>query len=345
MREENYIYASAKIKALEPKLLNKNNIERMINARDLEKAFKVLEDTDYSDNLLDLKPEDYREALVNEMQQLHDFLQKIVPDQDLFRLIMLSKDFINLKLLFKARLFNVEVDSIVKNNAAYHHQHPKDMVFENHINDPEAIKLYLDGDKSQTLDEDIKKVIQDCLKFLSSRSRPDEVDALLTQHYYKLALKLAQKIQNQFILDYFKMNIDVANLIILIRSTRLELNKERLKTKLISGGRVDISKWLRFYPDDFSRIKAFVKANFDLGVAEAFERFCENRKIFQMERVLENYKIDYIQKVKFKAYGPDVVFAYYLNKINANYNIGIILTGKLNHVPGEEIRKTIRGEY
>lgn len=345
MKESNYIYASAKIRALEPRILSRNNIDRMINARDLDKAFKVLGDTDYSDNLLGLKPEDYREALVNEMQQLHDFLQKIIPDQNLFKLIMLAKDFINLKLLFKAKFFKVEVDSIIKNNAAYHQQRLKDTLFENHINDPEAIRLYLEGEKNQTLDNDIKEVIQNSLKVLSAKSQPDEIDAVLTRHYYRLALKLAQKTQSQFILDYFKMNIDVINLIILIRSTRLELSQERLKTKLIPGGKVDISKWLRFYPDDFSRVKPLVKANFSSRVAEAFDRFCENKKIFQMERVLEDYRADYVQQIKYKSYGPEIVLAYYLNKIRANYNVGIILTGKLNQVPSEEIKKTIRGSY
>ena len=345
MKESDYIYLSSKIKVLESKILNRNDIERMINSTDLDKAFKVLDDTDYSDNLLGLAPEDYREALVNDMQQLHDFLQKVTPDQDLFKLMMLPKDFGNLKLLFKAELFQVEVDHIINSNAAYHSQHPKDMSFENHINYPEAMKAYIQGQKDQTLDEDIKEVIQVCLKNLSDKSRPDEVDALLTRHYYDLSMRLAERMGNQFILDYFKTSIDVANLIIFIRSRRLKLKKERLKTKLIPGGRIDISKILRLYPDEVSGLKSSVRVNFNLEVAEAFDSFCENKKIFQLERVLENYKAGFTKNIKNKSYGPDVVFAYYLNKINASYNIGIILTGKLNQVPIEEIRKTLRESY
>jgi V/A-type H+-transporting ATPase subunit C len=100
MKGTNYIYASAKIRALEPHVLDETDIERMIDAPDLNSAFKVLNDTDYADNLLGLESTDYREALSKDFKQLHDFLQKITPGQTLFELILLERDFINIKLLF-----------------------------------------------------------------------------------------------------------------------------------------------------------------------------------------------------------------------------------------------------
>ena len=77
MKATNYIYASAKIRALEPKILDETDIERMVDAPDLPSAFKVLNDTDYADNLLDLRPVDYRIALSRDFQQLFDFFQKV----------------------------------------------------------------------------------------------------------------------------------------------------------------------------------------------------------------------------------------------------------------------------
>lgn len=342
MNDSNYIYISAKIRALEPLILDENDIDRMINATSLANAFQVLNDTDYGNDLLGVEPENYREALADDLHQLHDFLQKTTPDKNLFKLMMLPRDFVNLKFLFKSKLFNVNVDRQIKDHSAYSPQRLKDLVFENHINYPEAMQAYIQEQKGETLDQDIKDVIKAVLKEVNEKTKPDEVDAILSRHFYSLSLKVAEEIKNEFIINYFKMSIDVANLLILIRSRRLELDKERFKSKLIEGGRIDISKIINAYPEELSGLKPAVNAHFDSKVTEAFNLFCENKKLFEFERVLENHKFGFIKQVKNKAYGPEVVFAYYLAKNNANANTGIILTGKLNHVPIEEIRKTIR---
>lgn len=345
MKDSDYIYISAKIRTLEPRILDRNDIERMVNATSLANAFQVLNDTDYGDNLLGVEPENYREALMDDLQQLHDFLQKNTPDQNLFKLMMLPRDFVNLKFYFKAKLFGVDVDKYIEANATYQAKRSKDLAFENHINYPEAMKAYINGEKNQTLDQDIKDVIDKTLKSVNEKSRPDDVDAILTQHYYDLSLDLAKKIKNKFILDYTKMNLNTANILILLRARRLKLTKERLESKLIKGGGIDTRRMLACYPDEISKLRSFVNANFDLKVSEAFDDFCENNKLFKIERALENHKAGYAKQTKMKTYGPEVMFAYFLAKMNANANTGIILTGKLNNVPIEEIKKTLRESY
>lgn len=345
MRKSDYIYISAKIRALEPRILDRNDIERMINATSLANAFQVLNDTDYGDNLLGVEPENYREALMDDLHQLHAFLQKNIPDPDLFKLIMLSRDFINLKFYFKAKLFGVDADKHVEANSAYQKNRNRDLLFENHINYPEAIKACVFGEKGQSLDEDIKEVIKKTLRQVNEKTRPDDVDAILMQYYYDLSLGLAKKIKSEFIYNYFKMSLDATNLLSLLRSRRLQLSKDRLEKKLIKGGKIDIKKMINSYPEEISNLKPFVNAHFDLKVSEAFNEFCENKKLFKIERVLENHKAGYTKKIKMQNHGPEVVFAYYLAKINANTNTGIILTGKLNNVPVEEIKKTIKESY
>lgn len=92
MNKDDYIFISAKIRSLEPKILDNIDIERMINEPDLFSAFKVLNDTNYCDNLLDAEPTQFRQVLSDDLYQLFDFLQKYVPDQNLFKLILLSRD-------------------------------------------------------------------------------------------------------------------------------------------------------------------------------------------------------------------------------------------------------------
>lgn len=345
MKATNYIYVSAKIRALEPHILDETDIERMIDAPDFDAAFKVLDDTDYGDNLLDIKPEHYRMALAADFQQLHDFLQKVTPSKTLFELMLLPRDFTNLKLYFKAKHFGVAIQEYINENVIYSTTHLKDFIFENHIHSPEVLKAYIDEQEGQVLDQEIKDVIYKTSKVITDKTRPDEIDAILTQHYYNLSISLAEKIRSKFIVNYFKMSINTANLLIWSRARRLQLTKEQLKAKLIKGGHADISKMVNLYQEDPAGLKPFVNANFDLSVVKAFAEFCEDDKLFKLERVLENYKSNYVKQAKRFSYGPEVVFAYYLEKMNAVTNTRIILTGKLNNIPADEIRKTLRDVY
>ncbi len=345
MKGTNYIYASAKIRALEPHILDKTDIERMIDAPDLNSAFKVLNDTDYADNLLGLEPLDYRIALSQDFQQLHELLQKITPKQSLFELIMLEREFVNIRLLFKAKLFNIEVVEFIKENAIYPPNHLQDFIYETHIHEPKALKSYIAEQRGEVLDHEIKNVIYRISKKVSEKTRPDQLDALLTQEYFDLKQELAKEVKSKFIKNYIKMEIDNINLLIWIRAKRLELSKERLNEKLIRGGHADIKKMLHLYPEEPRGLKSFVNANFDIKLTEIFETFCEDNNLFKLEKEVEDYKTRYARQAKRFSYGPEVIFAYYLAKQNAIQNIRIILTGKINNLPKKEIRKTLREAY
>lgn len=345
MRSTNYIYASAKIRALEPKILDTTDIERMVDAPNLETAFKVLNDTDYADNILEVDPLDYREALRDDFQQLYHFLQKITPDQSLFDLILLERDFVNIRLFFKAKYFGVDVKDHIEENAVYPNSHLKDYIFETHIHAPELIQNTIEGMKNSGLDEEIREVIYQADKKFDENTKPDEIDSTLTQMYFDLMTEKAAETKSKFIKDFVGMQIDTANLLVWVRAKRLGLSKDKLKTKLIRGGHADINKLITLFPEEARGLKPFVHAHFDAKVNEEFDTFLENDELFELERALEDWKIKFARMSKNYAYGPEVIFGYFIAKQNAVANIRIILTGKMNNLPVEAIKRTLRETF
>jgi V/A-type H+-transporting ATPase subunit C len=208
-----------------------------------------------------------------------------------------------------------------------------------------VLKAYITEQKGQILDQEIKDVIYRVSKKINEKTRPDELDTLLTQEYFDLKQKLANELRNRFIKNYIKMEIDNLNLLIWVRAKRIGLSKEKLNEKLIRGGHADIKRMTQLYPEETRGLKSFVNANFDMKVTEAFEIFCEDNNLFKLEKEVEDYKIRYARQAKRFSYGSEVIFAYYLAKQNAIQNIRIILTGKMNNLPKEEIKKTLREVY
>ena len=342
MLKTNYIYASAKIRALEKLILNATDIERMVDAPDLDSAFKVLHDTDYRDNLLDVEPVNYRQALSTDFQQFYLFLQKQNLQPELYELMLIERDFVNIKLLFKSKLFGVDVTPHLKENVLFPLAELKNFILNLPGQPASHVGKTAKGRAGKTIKEKLKKIIFEASQKFDEKTKPDLVDTVLTQKYFSLKLELAKKIKSQFITNYLEKEIDSANLLIFIRGKRLNLTKERLAEKLIQGGRADINRLTLQYAEELRSIKPFVSANFNQRVVQIFDEFCEKNNLFEVEKAIDNFKIKFARQAKMIPYGQDVIFAYYLAKQNAITNIRIILTSKLSKLPGEAIKQTLR---
>jgi len=103
-----YEYASGLIRVLGKKILDQNDFERMLGAKTAADAFKVLNDTDYADNLFGLKPEGFEKALKRDEKDLKKLFFKIIDNELLLDFLFLKQDYLKLKLYLKAK-FNPEL--------------------------------------------------------------------------------------------------------------------------------------------------------------------------------------------------------------------------------------------
>lgn len=327
MSAKSYIYSSAKLRALEPKILDQTDIERMVDAPDLESAFKVLNDTDYADNLLDLAPAEYRKALSEDYLQTYKLLQEVSPNRDLVKIIFLDRDLVNIKLLVKAKYFDLDINDILKENCVYRTTDLKNYILE----------------KVDTgLDVDIKNLIDEALKNLPEDSSPDLIDTQLSKGYFALLEKIAKRMKNELIKDYVKTLINSSNILTILRGKRLNLDKTKMAGKLINGGSLNLIKLGDAYAEDIKNLRNVIANAFDKTVVESFDQYTADDILFNLEKALEDYKTRLISKARLIAAGPEVILYYHLAKQNAVSNIRIIMTGKENGINSEEIKKTLR---
>ena len=328
-----YAYASGKIRALEPMILDSVDIERMVDAPDFETAFKVFNDTDYADNLLTVQPLEYREALREDFRQLYNLLKSITPDKELFQLMYIERDFLNLRYLLKVKHFGLDVGGKEYLNT--------DVVYPNG-----QLKEYVLNDKDEGLEKNFKKTIDAIQKELPKENvEPSAIDTIVTKYCFDYQLKLAQKTGSKLISDLVKIQIDNANLITWLRGKRLKIGADKIREKFFTGGNVAINDLLRIYDDEAKSLRSVIHRYYDKNLLEAFDQYCENNFLFGLEKAFEDFVTTHIQKAKRISYGPEVVIAYYWAKKIAVRNAILIMTGKFNKVPGEDIKKTLRKIY
>lgn len=326
----NYAYPSAKLRVLENKLLNEIDIERMADAPDLASAFKVLNDTDYADNLLEVEPAEYRKALHEDFHQEFSLLKSITPSETLFRLLYINRDFANLKALFKAKYHGISVDGLLNEDSLF----PVSLVQ----------KYILEG-KDEGIDSEFKKIIVEAIESLDKNNKPYTIDLLMAKLYFAEALRLAKKTHSQLIVNLVKTQIDNANILTWLRAKRLQHLNINIEKKLIPGGTIDTAELIKNYSADNKDIRPLIVNAYDKAVVQSFDQFIEKDLLFDFEKALENYRTRLARSAKMIAYGPEIIYAYHLAKQVAVSNIRIIMTGKLNNISSEEIKKTIRENY
>jgi len=333
MIASNYAFASGKIRSLELHVLDDTDIERMISAPDFDSAFKVLNDTDYADNLLEVEPVNYRDALRGDYKQLYQMLKKLIPDKDLFKFIYIKRDFLNLRVLFKAKYHNIEdIDDKLDYETIYN---------------PESIKefVFTQKDKDGALDDDIKEIILKADRKFTMRSEPEYIDSRLTYLTYELEGKLVKRMKNKYISGLYRLFVDQANILSFLRAKRFKLTKERMEEHLIFGGNVKVEDLVKVYNKTNEDLMMILGKFYDKIVSDQCDKYCQSDLLFIFEKSLEDFLIRYLQKAKNIAYGPEVVVSYYFAKRNAVRNIRIIMTGKLNDMPVDEIKSTLRQVY
>jgi len=333
MIASNYAFASGKIRSLEPRILDATDIERMVSAPDFDSAFKVLNDTDYADNLLEVEPVNYRDALRDDYKQLYQTLKKLIPDKDLFKFIYIKRDFLNLRVLFKAKYHNIEdIDEMLDYETVYN---------------PESIKefVFTQKDKNGALDDDIKEIILKADRKFAVQSEPEYIDSRLTYLTFELEGKLVKRMKNKFVSGLYRLFIDQSNILSFLRAKRLKLAKEKMEEQLIFGGNIKAEDLAKVYNKTNEDLMNILGKFYDKIVSNQCDKYCQSDLLYIFEKSLEDFLIRYLQKAKNIAYGPEVVVSYYFTKRNAVRNIRIIMTGKLNEMPVEEIKKTLRQVY
>lgn len=350
MNSQNYAFASGKIRYLETKLPDETDLERMIGAPDLETAFKAFYDTDYADNLLETRPDEFEKVIFSDLKQNKELLFKIIPDNDFIKFLLLEYDFHNLKIIFKERLFKKDLDYLLLPLGFFE---PADLK-----------KIILSGEKipsrmdlsprltnlgfkteSEKIDKEIQEIIDEAKAILDEKTELHKIEFFFDRKYFWFFKKIAEKLKNKFLIGFVNLRINLTNLRIFLRLKNLGKDVEFLKEALIDFGNLKPNDFISFYHQDPETALKFFSKIFPSQFAKYFAEYLKEQKLWLLEKRLFEEEIEYLRKAKYIAFGPELVAAYFYAKRNANKNVRLIMNGKLNKIEQEILRKRLRKLY
>lgn len=327
MDRENFIQSSVRIRHAEKKLLTKQQLQRLADAKNLEDAIKLLNETSYSSELSKLdRPENYEQVLSEVLNKTYKEAMEISPDKSLVEILSCKYDYHNLKVLVKENILKEKFDSMY---------------------------CMLDGNEIEAFrelalknDEGLSKDFKECLDFFETTKDPQDIDIFIDKKYFEKVLSLAEGFKLEMITEYFKAMIDFINLRTFIRCRKQNQVKETLEKVLIKGGDIETDKILDMFYEDIEILPTKLKA-YKIGrvLSKIVEEYKNTNSLNSFEKSMDDYLVEIVRKAKSIHYGAEVIFSFLFAKELEIKNLRLILVGKVNGLSADFIKERLREVY
>lgn len=320
---ENYIYAVARIRALEMSLFSQAMIEQLMAQKSYKECLSFLVEHGWGDSETDVKSAD---AILNkESEKAWAVIKDMVSDMSVFDVLLIPDIFHNLKAAIKSVVAGEVEANVFFDNVAIGKKEMMDIV---KSKDFKALPEYMQA------------AAEEGYEAMTRTKDGQLLDCIIDRATLEAILAAAKKANDPLLKQYAQNQVAVADIKIAVRSLKTAksmdfmrramapcetLNIERLAKAALSG-MDDIVKYLE--ETDYAGGAGALATS-----SSAFECWCDNRII------------ETIKPQKYNAFSVGPLVAYILARLNEIKTVRIILSGKQNDLPEEAIRERIREMY
>lgn len=302
MNYPNYPYANGVIKALDNDILDYEKFQKLINL-DQGEFFKTLIDLGYGLNT----SVDLESLIKSEHKKIREMFNELAPNNELTDLFYLKNDAVNIKVLYKQKLFNANFDVFLE-TGTISQEDLHDAVFnENYTN------LEKDYDK---LFENIEKAIEDVD---SSRLLSAKIDQEIYNFIFE---KLSWR--DEALLIFYKARIDLSNVLTMIRSTNLGWEKAEFELMFVDGGKISKDIFLEAYNADSEDIVRIFANHYEGKISKVFDIYFKNKDLNNFEKNLDELLLEIIAAFNYDSLTIGPIINYYMKKEAEAQNIRII---------------------
>jgi len=318
---DKYIYAVARIRALEMSLMSQAAIEQLVATDSYKKAVQFIIEKGWGDS--DNASMDENDILRAETDKTWAAVAEMVNDMSVFDVIRLPD--LNLKAAIK---------TVVAGETPAH------VFFDNSEIDGQKMLSIVSDKAWDRLPEHMRDCAREAWDCMAQAGDGQMCDAVIDRGTLLAIMQAAKKADDRLLRDYAETTVAVADIKIAVRSMKTGKNKDFMKRAMAECNTLDIDRLATAAVAGMEEIERYLADTAYAGGAEAlsesasaFERWCDNRII------------ETIKPQKYNPFTVGPIVAYILARLNEIKTVRIILTCKLNRLPEEAIRERVREMY
>jgi V/A-type H+-transporting ATPase subunit C len=342
---DQFYYSATRVRALEPKLLDMTEVERMLGAKSAKDAYKILNDLEYSTHVADIeRVEDFQDVITAGLADSKAVLDSICPDSRILDILFLRYDFHNIKAVLKGLQAGKDLPTI---KAALLPLGRVDLArLTEFFMSKGQSGLPLPFEYNVHIIGSITKAKQ---AYEENGNDPRLIDLILDQSMMNLMSQIAASTRNSFVIDFIKSWVDLQNIKTFLRIKLLkeeayfEENGKALHL-FAQGGHVDSNTYLANI-DAKDLHTVFRWTPYNVLVANGLEAFEKFKSFVYLEKYAEEFLMNKAKASRYIIIGPEALLAYFFAKQNNAQIIRMIMVGKLNGLPEEAIRERLNQLY
>jgi V/A-type H+-transporting ATPase subunit C len=326
MRERNFAYAVGRIRALETKLLDNAELERIGAGNDLADVLAKLGETDYAGVLAGLKqPQQFENALNQELHRVARLVMELSGNAPEFQVFLHRYDLQNLKVILKKPTITPgELSGLG-------------------IWEPEWLLGKLAADDFREFPPVWQHALAEAKTALNQSGDGQAVDRILDPVWFAYGLRILQTGISPLLTQWWLALIDLTNLRTFIRMRLIGMSFKDFISFLVGPGQLTPDSFAMLWEQTEEKVAAWL-ANTpyapllgDGGSALG--------SLSRLEREFDNYLINLIAPAKMISLGIEPLIGYWLAKENEVKVLRTILVGKVNQMANAEIKERLRRAY
>jgi len=319
-KDTDYLAISARIHAMETRMLTREKMDRMIDARDAAEAMKVLDECGYTGGSLD-------EMLARAREQVFRDMARSVPDPRLVEVFQIKYDYHNAKAILKAQAMGQDPSRLLLEGGRY-----------------APAKLLDDWQRESLRDCSpvFRKAMEEAAKVLAEESDPQKADLVLDRASCLEMAELAKTLDSKFLQGYVRLSVDVANLRGAVRVHRMGRDADFLRQALLEGGNVSVQAIAAARAEGLHEV---FRGGPLAAAAELGAKLTAGGSLTAFERECDNALTAYLESARRIPFGEETVIGYLYAKEQEFTAIRAIFAGRTAGLDGETIRSRLRETY
>ena len=327
-KDNDYIFLSTRVKAMERGLLTKERIEQMLDAHTTEEAAKVLVDCGYSE-MTEITGTELDRILREKQQEIMADLGSSAPNKFVVDVFKLRYDYHNAKVLVKSEALGTEQDDLLMEGGRY---------------DRQRLAEDFRRDEMLAYSDIFRRGINRAREILGSTGDPQQADFILDRAYFEEMTALAKASESDFLKGYVSLCIDVANLRSAVRASRLGKGPDFLSQVLVPGGAVSEQNLCAARGEELGTLFHTSR------LAEAAEEGAAKSApgsgaLTDFERMCDDAVMGYLSDGRRVPFGVEPIVGYLFARESEATIIRIIMTGRMAGLDRNIIRQRLRRTY
>ena len=322
-KDTDYLTISARIRAMEGRLLNRERMDRMIEARDDAEALKVLSECGYPDAAgLD-------STLAQARAETFQDMERSVPDPRLVEIFQIKYDYHNAKTILKARAAGTDPSRLLMAGGRYQ---------------PQELLEGWNREELRGCSEPFRRAMEQAAGILTESRDPQLADLILDRACYQEMASLARDLDSAFLQGYVRLAVDVANLRTAVRVHRMGREGEFLRQALLPGGSVSEQTIAAARGDALGEV---FRAGPLAQAAQLGARLAQPGAgpLTDFERECDNALTAYLAAARRVPFGEQAVVGYLYAKEQELTAVRTIFAGRAAGLDGDTIRRRLRDTY